>query len=57
MKTVAALVALFVLCTFWGRELFSILLLSWLVFAALAIFVLVAWALGGFLCALRELIW
>lgn len=43
MRLLAAFVALFVVGTFWGHEVLAVTLLAWLVFAALAVFALVAW--------------
>ena len=50
MKILAAFAALVALGTFLGREVLSVLLLSWLVLATLMVFALVSWLVGHVVC-------
>ena len=50
VKILAAFAALFAVGTFWGHEVLAVMLLAWLVFAALMVFALVSWLVGHAVC-------
>lgn len=54
MKILAAIAALFAFFSFLGHEVLSILILAWLVLAALGIFICAAWIVGHVVVSLYE---